>query len=465
MAVVAEQAAAGTARQVRESVLEKYAGRAVPRYTSYPTAPHFQAEFPPATYAGWLGALDPAEPVSLYLHVPFCRQMCWYCGCNRQLVARPEPVADYVALLRREIALVAAALPARMRVSHLHWGGGTPTALPPDDLARLMEDVFTHFDCHHDAELALECDPRTLTDAMMARIGDIGFTRASFGVQEFDPKVQEAINRVQPPAMVERAVEGLRAAGVRSVNFDLIYGLPYQRVETLLETIDTCIDMQPDRIALFGYAHVPWMAKNQRMIPEAALPGSSERAAQADGAAERLVEGGYQAIGLDHFALPADELAVAARERRLHRNFQGYTTDTAETLIGLGTTAIGRSHGGFVQNAAATPAWGRAIEAGELPVAKGVSISDDDRLRAGVIEALMCNGQVDTVAAGEAFGLGPDWDAAERGVLAEMQADGLLDIDGAWLRLTEAGLPLSRVAASAYDRYLGGAGARHSIAV
>jgi oxygen-independent coproporphyrinogen III oxidase len=242
----------------------KYAGRAMPRNTSYPTAPHFRRDFPEATLRRWYGALPPEVPVSLYLHVPFCRQMCWYCGCNMKLAARYAPVADYVESLLAEIELVAAALPERLRVSHLHWGGGTPTALAPADLARAMDRLRARFALAPGAELAIESDPRTLTPEMAAAIGRLGFTRASFGVQEFDPKVQAAINRLQPPEIVARTVEMLRAAGLAAINFDLIYGLPHQTVESLLDTIATCRAMAPDRIALFGYAHVPWMARNQR---------------------------------------------------------------------------------------------------------------------------------------------------------------------------------------------------------
>ncbi len=227
-----------------DPVIDRYARRASPRYTSYPTAPHFGKDVDEICYRGWLAALDPSVPVSLYLHVPFCRQMCWYCGCNMKLASRYDPVADYARTLRKEIALTAAALPDRMTVSHLHWGGGTPTALSPDDLAILMGDVRARWDFAPDAEIAIESDPRTLTPEMAARIGALGFTRASFGVQEFDMKVQKAINRVQPPAMVQASVEQLRAGGVSGINFDLIYGLPYQTVETLVETVKLSAGMR-----------------------------------------------------------------------------------------------------------------------------------------------------------------------------------------------------------------------------
>ncbi len=450
---------------IMTDALSAYAARAVPRYTSYPTAPHFQKGFAEATYRGWLGALDPSEPVSLYLHVPFCRQMCWYCGCNMKLAAKYAPVADYVERLLQEIDLVADAMPGRMTISHLHWGGGTPTALEPADLMRAMERVHARFDMMEGASIAIESDPRTLSDEMATMIGQLGFTRASFGVQEFDPKVQEAINRIQPPDMVRHTVESLRTAGVSGINFDLIYGLPHQTVESLLHTIELCRDMAPDRIALFGYAHVPWMAKNQRMIPEDALPDGPARKAQAAYAADALVAAGYVAIGLDHFALPSDDMAIALQEGRLRRNFQGYTTDTAPALIGIGATSIGRNPGGFVQNISETGAWSRAVADGILPVAKGVPLSADDRLRGRVIEALMCEGAADTAVIGAEHGFGPGWCAQELAELEGFARDGLVVLDGPRVTLTETGRGLSRVVAAVFDAYLANSEARHSVAV
>lgn len=445
--------------------LARYATAAVPRYTSYPTAPHFEVGFPAARYRDWLGRIDPARPVSLYLHLPFCRQVCWYCGCNMRLVARYEPVAAYVETLLREIALVCDALPEPLSVSHLHWGGGTPTVLEPDDLERVMTELRRRFRFEPGAELAIEADPRTLSDAMIERIGALGFGRASFGVQEFDPTVQAAINRVQPPEVVAHVVEGLRAAGVRGINLDLIYGLPHQTTETLTRSLATCLAMAPDRVALFGYAHVPWMASKQRRIPEDALPGPEARAAQAAAAADLLVGAGYQAVGLDHFARPADALAVAARAGRLHRNFQGYTTDRAETLIGLGATAIGRTREGYVQNDPSLAGWTRAVAEGSLPVVKGRALDDEDRLRGHVIERIMCEGAVDLAEAGRRFGRGPGWwDDALEG-LAEMAGDGLLSLEGGCLRLSARGWPLMRVVAAAFDVHLRRARARHSLAV
>lgn len=448
-----------------DAVMEKYATRAVPRYTSYPTAPHFAPALSGEVYRDWLVELDPAEPVSLYLHVPFCRKMCWYCGCNMKLASRYDPIAAYVEDLLAEIDLVAGSMSGRLTVSHVHWGGGTPTALSPEDLSRVMAALRERFVIGPDAELAIESDPRTLTDEMIEAIGREGFTRASFGIQEFDNKVQEAINRIQPPEMVERAVHGLRAAGVQGINFDLIYGLPHQTTGSLIETIRTCHEIGVDRLALFGYAHVPWMAKNQRMIPLEALPDREARADQARSSAEMLEALGYVPIGLDHFAKPSDPLAVAASDGTLRRNFQGYTTDRAETMIGLGATSIGRTPRGYVQNIAETGAWARAVRAGVLPIARGHAFSGQDLMRAEVIERLMCDGTVDLAETAEAYGNPPSvFDGAQQDLVA-LAMDGLIQRHGDPITVTNLGKSLIRVIAATFDQYLPTQKAKHSVAV
>ncbi|MBI3701611.1 MAG: oxygen-independent coproporphyrinogen III oxidase [Afipia sp.] len=444
---------------------EKYARLSVPRYTSYPTAPHFQSDFPEATYRGWLGALDPDEPISLYLHIPFCREMCWYCGCNMKLARRPGPVADYVADLLTEIDLIADAMPARMKLAGIHFGGGTPTILSPEELEAIIARLKERYTFTTGMEAAIECDPRTLKDEIVKSIGALGFTRVSFGVQEFDPTVQSAINRIQPPEIVERAVNHCRAGGVRSVNFDLIYGLPHQTVVTLTRTIERCITMRPDRIALFGYAHVPWFAKNQRKIPDEALPGPAERAAMAAAASRMLIDAGYIAIGIDHFALSTDSLAVAARAGSLRRNFQGYTSETAETIIGIGATSIGKTPFGYAQNSPETGAWSRAIKAGHLPVARGHILTEDDKVRAAVIQALMCTGKADLDAIGNSHGAAQEWYADVRPSLKSMGHDGIVSVDGGKVSLTAEGALLTRIVASAFDGYLTAGQVKHSLAV
>jgi oxygen-independent coproporphyrinogen-3 oxidase len=352
-----------------------------------------------------------------------------------------------------------------MRAAHLHFGGGTPTALDPDDLDRIVTRYWQKFDFVAGAELAIEIDPRTVTDAMITRIGKLGFTRASLGVQEFDPRVQAAINRVQPAALVQAVTEKLRAAGVRSVNFDLIYGLPQQTEAALCKTVAECVAMGPDRIALFGYAHVPWMAKNQRMIDENTLPSTQDRAAQAKAAAQALVDAGYVQIGIDHFALPSDTLAQAAVAGRLHRNFQGYTDDALQTMLGFGVTSIGRTPFGYVQNEHETGAWSRAVAEGHLPVKKGHALSIDDMLRGHVIERIMCDGNVDLDKVGRMFCSTANWWRAETPSLDTLARDGLLVRDGAQITLTREGAALARVVAATFDAYLSRGQARHSAAV
>jgi oxygen-independent coproporphyrinogen-3 oxidase len=382
-----------------------------------------------------------------------------------KLAKRDAPVAQYAKTLVKEIALLAKHLPNRIEISHLHWGGGTPTALIPDDLSRAMDAVHAHFDVTQQAEVAIESDPRTLTDEMMRRIGQLGFTRASFGVQEFDLRVQKAINRIQPPEMVRHSVEGLRDAGVDGINFDLIYGLPHQTVDTLLNTIDLCAEMRPDRIALFGYAHVPWVAKKQRLIDEAALPGSSERLLQSQAAASALVAAGYVAIGLDHFALPSDDMASAAHAGTLRRNFQGYTTDQADTMLGLGSTSIGRTPLGYVQNLSETGAWSRAVEGGNLPVGKGILLSKDDILRGRVIEQIMCTGVADLDKIGCDLNVADNWYTAHENELAQLRADGLIDWQNGQLSITLKGQPIIRIVAAVFDTYLDASLKQHAIAV
>ena len=438
-----------------DPVLNRYASRATPRYTSYPTAPHFQTGFTDVQYRSWLAEVDTTTPVSLYLHVPFCRQMCWYCGCNMKLAAKYAPIAEYAQTLRKEIALTADALPERTTLSHLHWGGGTPTALSPDDLEVLMTAVRARWDFAPDAEVAIESAPRTLPPGMAIGIGRLGFTRASFGVQEFDIRVQKAINRVQPPAMVRRSVDQLRAAGVSGINFDLIYGLPFQTVQSLVETVEISVSMRPDRVALFGYAHVPWMAKNQRMIPDTSLPGANERTDQAEAAAEALLAQGYVAIGLDHFALPDDALAVAAQNGTLRRNFQGYTDDPAEVLIGIGASSISRFPQGFAQNNPSTSGYHQTVRDGGLATVRGHAFTAEDKVREAKIGKLMCDFAIDFNALGKTLGLAPSDLASRFDGIEEVFPD-ILDRDGARIEIKPAGRPLTRMIARYLDTYAAG---------
>jgi len=437
------------------------AERNVPRYTSYPTAPHFSAAVGPATYADWLDALPRDATLSLYIHVPFCTELCHYCGCNTRAVRKRDPVEAYAERLIEEIALLGA-LSGR-RLTHLHWGGGTPSILGPQWLETIAGRLASLFELSDLTEHAIELDPRRLDKPLVATLAKIGVTRASLGVQDVSSEVQHAIGRLQPFELVERAADWLREAGIEDLNIDLMYGLPAQTAREVARSAELAASLGAQRMALFGYAHVPWFKTHQRLIDETSLPGLAERLQQAQVAAETLQGLGYQVIGLDHFALPDDELAVAAREKRLHRNFQGYTTDEADALIPLGASAIGKLPQGFVQNAPDVAGYTRAVEAGRFATVKGLALSEDDRLRASIIERLMCDLEIDLAAlAGKG---GAARFAAELEALGPLSAEGLLTVDGACVTVTEAGRPYVRIAAAAFDAYLAASQKRHSVAV
>lgn len=437
----------------------------VPRYTSYPTAPHFNADVTDEVYARWLGELPAETPLSLYFHIPFCDEMCWFCGCYTKIVKRYEPVSEYLDTLLKEIALVGERLPGRFRARHLHWGGGSPTMLTGADWMRTMDVLRTHFDLADDAEIAVEMDPRTATLDYVKAVADAGVNRASIGVQDFDPKVQQAINRIQPFDMTRRVIDWLRDNGIAGVNMDLMYGLPHQTVDGVLDMIDKTVDIRPDRIALFGYAHVPWMKSHQKLIKEEDLPDNAQRWAQFSRAADRLEEKGYVKIGLDHFALPNDPLAIALKNHTLHRNFQGYTVDDSPAMLPFGASAIGALPQGYVQNVLPLRDYARAVNAGNFPVHRGRALTARDKLEADVIMRIMCDLQCDLerVCAEHAMAS----DALDEGLqkLSPMVEDGIVEIDGRRVRLTEQGRPFVRVVASAFDAYLGSGHGRHSKAV
>jgi oxygen-independent coproporphyrinogen-3 oxidase len=436
-------------------LLHKYS-RPVPRYTSYPTAPHFHAGVDEETYRTWLGAIPPDEPLSLYFHVPFCRQLCWYCGCHTSVTRNEAALVRYAAALEREIALVAGALCHGHRVAAIHWGGGTPNILPPELWEDVMDSARRHFDLDDGTEIAAELDPRLLDEEWFAALRRQGVTRASLGVQDFDPGVQAHINRIQPFDLVARAVDGLRGAGVAGINFDLIYGLPGQDEDTISNTARLAASLAPDRLALFGYAHVPWMKGHQEKIPADLLPGPWQRFAMSRRAAGELAAAGYSAIGFDHFARPDDPLCAAAGRGDLRRNFQGYTTDSNEVLVGFGASAIGTLPSGYVQNEARTAHWLRAVEAGRLPVVRGVACSAEDAARRRLIETLLC-----------AFEVEVDDPAliADGDTLQAMLDDGLAEWDGCVLRVTETGRPMVRTLGSVFDAHLARGAGRHSAPV
>jgi oxygen-independent coproporphyrinogen-3 oxidase len=447
-----------------ECLAEKYDLR-VPRYTSYPTAPHFRPLANDALYHDWLARLDPVQPLSLYFHIPFCDEMCWFCGCYTKIVNRYEPIRLYLDALAGEIALVAAALPARFCASHLHWGGGSPTMLKPADWLDLVAGLREAFAFTAEAEIAVEIDPRDATEDYIAALAEAGVNRASIGVQDFDAEVQAAVNRHQPFEVVARVCAWLRRHGIAAINLDLMYGLPHQTVARVGAMVDLALRLEPARVALFGYAHVPWMKSHQKMIDEAALPGPAERWRQCVAAARRLEARGLRPVGLDHFARADDPLSLAAATGRLHRNFQGYTTDAAAVLLGFGASAIGSLPQGHVQNVMPLKDYRESVAAGRLPVARGIAFSGDDRLRGEIIERLMCDLHVDVAAVCRRHGADPDAFAPAFAALGPLATDGVVCIEGAEVRVSEAARPLVRLAAAAFDAYLAGGQARHSRAV
>ena len=448
-----------------ENLAACYGQERLPRYTSYPTAPHFSSAVGTAAYADWLQDIPGHATASLYLHVPFCRAMCWYCGCNTTVAKSDETIAVYESALRCEIDIVSRQIGRRLPVSHIHFGGGTPTIMAPESFTDLIGSLRHSFLVLPTAEVAVEIDPRTLTLPMIEALALGGVNRASLGVQSFDPVVQQAINRLQSFAQTASATSGLRRAGISGINFDLIYGLPHQTVASCLDTVQRCVELRPDRFSVFGYAHVPTFKTHQRKIEDVWLPDTSERYEQACKIADALKEAGYVQIGLDHFALPGDSMAEAFREGRLHRNFQGYTTDNSEVLIGFGASAIGQLPQGYVQNEVMTRAYEESIAAGRLATVKGYALTDDDRLRADIIERIMCDYGVDLDAVCTRHGIEPEQMLKSASRLQALVSDGVVELKGATLAVAENSRFLVRSVAAAFDAHLDASKQLHSRAV
>ncbi|WP_412049551.1 MULTISPECIES: oxygen-independent coproporphyrinogen III oxidase [unclassified Hoeflea] len=449
---------------MQKEFVRKHAG-SVPRYTSYPTAPHFHAGIDGDVYANWLRKLKPGQTLSLYIHIPYCDRLCWFCGCHTKQTLKYDPLVTYLRALENEIETIASLIDPDCRVTALHLGGGSPTLLRPDDMVALNNTLRSKFHFNKDAEISVEMDPNDLDSGRYDALAEIGLTRASIGVQDFDEKVQKAINRLQTFEQTRDVVEQVRARGVRSVNCDVLYGLPHQTRKSIDRTIEQVVSLQPDRIALFGYAHVPWMKTHQKMIDEAALPDVTERFAQMNRASSSLTAAGYTAIGIDHFALPADSLAVAAASGFLRRNFQGYTSDTADALIGMGASSIGQLPQGYIQNQPSTGEYQRQVNLGKLPVVRGFELSTEDRIRARIIELLMCDFAFSFATVRHEFGAAAESILDEAEYLASCDTDGMVEINGGLFQVTAKGKPFVRSVASAFDSYLGVGSARHSLSV
>jgi oxygen-independent coproporphyrinogen III oxidase len=434
----------------------------VPRYTSYPTAPQFSGGVDPARFAEWIAAIPEGAAISLYLHVPFCRRLCWFCACRTQGTSSDAPVVAYVKTLQAELAILAQHLPRGVRLSRLHWGGGTPTLLAPGLIGDLAGAVLDVAPMAEGGEFSVEIDPSEVDEARLDALVAAGMNRASIGVQDFDPEIQRAIGREQGFELTRDVVGMIRSRKVASLNADILFGLPHQTGPRIANSVQKLLSFSPDRVALYGYAHVPWMSRRQQMIPSDAMPTPQERLELFEVARELFLADGYQEIGIDHFARPQDALAVAARDERLRRNFQGYTDDTAPVLIGIGASSISRFPQGYAQNAAGTADHVAAIRAGRFSTHRGHAFAGQDRLRGRIIEALMCDFAVERAELAE-FGVPmAEVDAMLAAVAAAFEGAVRLDKEG--LTILPEARPLTRVIARGFDGY-DQSKAQHSAAI
>ncbi len=442
---------------VNLDILKKYS-RPGPRYTSYPTAPHFSADFSPDDFEQAIRESNRTAKngdISLYFHFPFCPQLCYYCGCNVIISRNEHRINRYLEYLKKEIRLLRQLIHPDRRVTQMHWGGGTPNYLDPQQIRTIFHAIQDAFEFTADAEISVEIDPRTLTPEHLPLFRELGFNRLSFGVQDFEHQVQVTINRIQPEDMTRQVVEESRQLGFPSINVDLIYGLPFQTEETFNRTIDKILDIQPDRLAVFNYAHVPWLKKHQRVIPEDALPAADVKLRLLKMTVERLTEAGYVFIGMDHFARPEDELSIAQKTHTLYRNFQGYSPRAGAEVFALGITSISQLHRIYAQNVKDTRKYEDLLDAGKIPTHVGIALSDDDVLRRHVINELMCNNRVHKPTVEEQFHIRFDTyfaDALEE--LKALEADALVELDPDEIRVTDQGRFVVRNIAMAFDWYL-----------
>ncbi len=434
--------------------------KAGPRYTSYPTAVQFHEQFAETDYRAAASAsnqADPARPLSLYFHIPFCARVCFYCACNKVVTKDRSRAAPYLEDLYREMALQSALFDRRRVVDQLHWGGGTPTFLSRSEMSRLMEETARRFRLRDDdgGEYAIEVDPREADPDTIAHLRGLGFNRLSLGVQDFDPRVQRAVNRIQSERETRAILDAARAQGFKSINVDLIYGLPFQTEASFARTVERIVEAAPDRLSVFNYAHLPERFKPQRRIRAEDLPSPSTKLAILRRTIEQLTEAGYVYIGMDHFARPEDELAQAQREGKLHRNFQGYSTRAGADLVAMGITAIGQVGDTYGQNVRTLEAYHQRLAEGRLPIWRGVTLTPDDRLRRHVISQLICHFELDTRAVERRFGVDfDDYFATELADLRNMERDGLVRWDGTRITVALKGRLLIRNVCMVFDRYL-----------
>lgn len=440
-------------------LLKKY-DRPVPRYTSYPPATELKPEFEEVGFRASIAVSNYKKtPLSLYCHIPFCETPCYFCGCNTIITQRKTLAEPYLEYLTRHIRAMAELVDTSRLVNQMHWGGGTPNYLSLPQVEQLWNTINQYFRFEENAEVSIEVNPRFLDKNYLLFLKNLGFNRISFGIQDFNPKVQEAVNRVQPEAMLFQVMDWVRDAGFESVNVDLIYGLPFQTLETFRDTIHKTTQLDPDRIAVFNFAYVPWLKPVQRLIPEEALPPVSEKMDILKMAIEDLGAADYQFIGMDHFAKPNDELAIAQREGQLHRNFQGYTTKPESDLIGLGMTSISMLHDVYTQNHKRLKDYYQALDCNQLPIEKGVNLIADDILRRMVIMELMCQFELSKNEFEQKYHLSFDCDfdkyfATEQLELHQLEADGLVRLSPNHIEVTPSGRLLVRNVAAVFDTYL-----------
>ena len=466
--ILPQEATAQATSGLDLELIRKYSA-AAPRYTSYPPATKFTADVSPQLLDEAIAADNApgSGPLSLYFHLPFCESLCWYCGCNTVITTRREAAAEYLDDLELEMMLVAARIDRKRRVTQVHFGGGTPTFFPPEQLARLGRRIHELFRLAPDCEFGVEIDPRHLTAAHVKALRAMGANRASLGVQDTNPAVQLAIHRWQPANLTAQAFTWLRAAGFGSVNVDLIYGLPLQTAESFGRTIDEVLALGPDRLSVFSYAHVPWLRPAQKIFEfRGQLPSSEDKLAMFAVAHAKLTAAGYVDIGLDHFARPDDELAQAQRDGTLHRNFQGYSTAADASLYGFGVSSISSTADSYRQNHKELTAWHDAVRADRLPVERGLLLTAEDRRRRTLIMRLMCDRKLDYAALSAQLGVDVARTYADEiARLAQYERDGLVELSSAGVKVTPRGVPLLRVIATCFDATLTPSANRHAPAV
>ena len=442
-----------SALHVNLDLIRKY-NVAAPRYTSYPPATHFAEMEGRKILERMQAHAGSAKELSLYFHLPFCHSLCWYCGCTTVITSNQAASAQYLDALRRELELIAPRIGRDRKAVQLHFGGGSPTFLLPDEIRTLGALIRSHFTYDETIEASVEIDPRRLTRDHVSALREAGFNRASVGVQDFDPTVQLAVHRIQPKTLTEQTVGWLREAGFASLNMDLIYGLPHQTAESFAKTLDEVIAMQPDRLAVFNYAHVPWMKPAQKILK--ALPTPETKLALLKLTVERLTSSGYCYIGMDHFARADDELAIAQRNKTLQRNFQGYSTRGSTDIHAFGMSSISQANGAYWQNHKELPRYYEALNAGSVPISKGYVLTEDDAIRREVIARLMCDLGLDFAGMSERLGVDfTHYFASELASLRDLQADGLIETDACGLRVTDLGRLLLRNIAVRFDAYFG----------